>query len=161
MEPLDTLTPDPHQPQQPRILEQDYVLGMLTTTYKWTKFLGIMGFIGCAFIVLAAFSMMALGNSFSNMEGMPYAGLMTGSLLGGIYLLMGLLYFFPSLYLYQYAEKLKVAIHTRSEEQLILALDKNKAFFRFIGIMMVVTLIIYFLAFIGAIAFGVAAGGAM
>jgi len=158
MENQETFTPDPHQPHQPRLIEMDYVQGILTTTYKWAKFLGIMGFIGCAFIVLGALSMFALGNTLGNLEDMPYAGLMSGGMLGGIYLLMGLLYFFPSLYLYQYAEKLKSAIHTRSEEQLILALDKNKAFFRFIGIMTVVTLILYFFVFIGAVVFGVAAG---
>lgn len=157
MEPLDTLTPDPHQTQQPRILEQDYVLGMLTTTYKWTKFLGIMGFIACGFIVLAAFSMIALGNNISALSGMPEQ-ILGGTLIGILYLLAGLLYFFPSWYLYQYSEKLQKAVQSKNEDQLVLALDKNKSFFRFVGIMTVVTLIIYFLMIIGIIA-ATAAGG--
>lgn len=157
MEPLDTFTPDPHQPQQPRILDQEYVQGILTTTAKWAKFLGIIGFIACGFIVLAAFSMIALGNNISALSGMPEQ-ILGGTLIGILYLLAGLLYFFPSWYLYQYSEKLQKAVQSKNEDQLVLALDKNKSFFRFVGIMTVVTLIIYFLMIIGIIA-ATAAGG--
>lgn len=137
---------------QPRILELDYVQGLLTTTSRWSKFLGIIGFIACGFVVIGALSLFALGNNLSNMEGMPYSTFMSGGILGSIYLLAGLLYFFPSLYLYQYAEKLQNAVRSQDENQLVLALAKNKAFFRFVGIMVVVTLIMYFLMFIGLMA---------
>lgn len=156
MEPLDTLTPDPHQRQKPRILEQDYVQGILTTTYKWAKFLGIIGFIACGFMILAGLGIAAIGSSFPSNDN-PVMNLIGGSALGVIYILVAALYFFPSRYLYQYAEKLNLAVQSEDEAQLILALDKNKSFFKFIGITTVAILALYVLMFIGIIA-GVAMG---
>lgn len=154
MEPLDTLSPDPHQPS---LLQTDYVRQMLSTTAKWTKFLGIIGFIACGFVILAALSMFTLGNTLSEIPNMPVA-FMTGGFLGTMYLLAAVLYFFPSRYLYQFAEKLNLALQSEDETQLILALDKNKSFFKFIGITTVVVIGLYILMFIGIIA-GAAMGG--
>jgi len=147
MEPLDTLTPDSHQPG---LLQTDYVRAMLSSTAKWAKFLGIMGFIACGFILLAALSLFMLGNNLSEIPNMPAS--MTGGLLGTFYLLVAAFYFFPSRYLYQYAEKLNLAIQSEDETQLILALDKNKSFFKFMGIMTIVVIGLYVLMFIGLIA---------
>ncbi len=151
---VDNISPES---SQPRLLEIDYVRQMLNTTAKWTKFLGIMGFIACGFVVLAALSMFTLGNGLSEIPNMPVA-FMTGGFLGTMYLLAAVLYFFPSRYLYQFSEKLNQAIQSEDETQLVLALDKNKSFFKFIGITTIVVLALYVLMFIGIIA-GVAMGG--
>ncbi|AEV31240.1 hypothetical protein Oweho_0218 [Owenweeksia hongkongensis DSM 17368] len=153
MEPLDTLNPDP---QQPSLLKTDYVRQMLSTTAKWTKFLSIIGFIGCGLMVIAGLGLAAIGSSFPSTDN-PAMNLIGGSALGVIYILAAALYFFPSRYLYQYAEKLNLAVQSEDETQLILALDKNKSFFKFVGIMTIVVIGLYVLMFIGLIA-GVAMG---
>ncbi|WP_417611817.1 hypothetical protein [Owenweeksia hongkongensis] len=154
MEPLDTINPDP---QQPSLLKTDYVRQMLSTTAKWAKFLGIIGFIACGFVILAALSMFTLGNTLSEIPNMP-AAFLTGGVLGTIYLFAAALYFFPSRYLYQFAEKLNLALQSEDETQLILALDKNKSFFKFVGITAIVVIGLYILMFFGIMA-GMAMGG--
>ncbi|WP_417592914.1 DUF5362 family protein [Owenweeksia hongkongensis] len=134
-----------HEPSKPRILELDYVREMLNTTANWAKFLAILGFIGVGFMVLAGLGVAAIGTSLptENTSG-PLAAL-TGGMLGLFYLAMATFYFFPSLYLFQYANKLKVAVMSQDETQLILALDKNKRFFKYVGIMTVVGIALYIL----------------
>ncbi len=155
MEPLDSINPDS---QQPSLLKTDYVRQMLSTTAKWAKFLGIIGFIACGFVILAALSMFTLGNTLSEIPNMPVA-FMTGGFLGTMYLLAAALYFFPSRYLYQFAEKLNLALQSEDETQLILALDKNKSFFKFVGIMTLITVCLYVFFFIAFMVIQVAFGG--
>lgn len=141
----------------PALLEIDYVQGMLDTTSKWAKFLGILGFIGVGFMVLAGLAMAAMGNSLPTTGDNPIVGMLGGGMLAALYLVMAAVYFFPSLYLYQYADKLQMAINTRNQDQLILALGKNKAFFKFVGIATVVGIafyILFIIVFVGAVAAG-------
>lgn len=151
---VDNITPES---SQPRILELDYVREMLNSTAKWAKFLAILGFIGVGFMVLAGLFMATLGSSIPTASDSSPFAFFTGGILGLFYLAMAAFYFFPSLYLYQYADKLKTAVISQDETQLILALDKNKRFFKFIGILTVVGIALYILfimIFVGAMASG-------
>lgn len=142
---------------QPRILELDYVRDMLGTTAKWAKFMAIIGFIATGFMVLVGLIMMVVGNSLPTQD----VGLMkmiSGTFLGAIYLAVAAFYFFPSRYLYQYSDKLTLATHTKDETQLVLALDKNKSYFKFIGIATIVG-VAFYLLFLIALVVIMAAGG--
>ena len=136
--------------KQSRLLELDYACDMLSTTAKWARFLGIMGFIASGFMVMAGLTLVALGDSvpIGDDNLLNSVGNRT---LGVIYTIVATLYFFPSRYLYQYAEKLNAAVQSKDETQLILALDKNKSFFKFVGIMMGAVLAFYLLAFVSAL----------
>lgn len=67
---------------------------------------------------------------------------------------MGLLYYFPSKYLYDFATYTKQAIEINDEESVAYAFLRLKSFFRFWGVLMIVVLSVY-----GAlILFGIIAG---
>jgi hypothetical protein len=101
-------------------------------TKPWVRFFGVVGFIGCGLMVLAGLFMLALGGS-SKMPGW----------IGLVYLPFGLLYFFPSLYLYRYGVSIEAFLRRTSVETLGEALAQQKSFWRFVGILTATILIIY------------------
>ncbi len=126
---------------------------------KWAYFLSIVGFVMLAFIVVGGiFSATILGSSMSQLSaGMPGGGpaIMSGGLMMVVYIAIAALYFFPTLYLYRYAKKMKVAL--ANDDQLFLAESfKNlKSMFKFMGILMAIVLGFYALVIILALLFGV------
>lgn len=117
---------------------------------KWSKFLGIVGFIGCGLILFFAlfflamdpFSKLTNGASLDN----PF-GSLSGSLFGIIYLVIGALYFMPSLYIYKAGNSLLKGIQQKNDHVMEVGLENLKSCFKFIGILTIVTVGFYFLAF--------------
>ncbi len=106
-------------------------------TAKWGKFLGIVGFVMSGFIVLAGLTM--FGGAF----GGVYPGL--GGGVGFIYILMSLLYIFPSLYLYRFSTKMKLGLQQNDAESCSDAYSNLKKLFVFLGVMTIVVLSLYIL----------------
>src|SRR5437899_2895375 len=105
----------------------------LHETSKWTNFLSIMGFILTGLIVVAALfvgSIMSLMRP-GEMNNMPKG---TTFFLSIMYMIMGLLYFFPSWYLFKYTQKLKSALSSRDSNELIAAFENQKSLYKFWGI---------------------------
>ena len=67
-----------------------------------------------------------------------------------LYLLMALLYFFPSLYLYRFSEKANRALDKKDSNELEVALGNLKSTFKFYGIAAIVIISLYLLIFIFA-----------
>lgn len=125
-------------------------INSLTETAKWTKFLSILGFIFIGLIVVMAFfagSMMSFLPT-QQIDQMPNS---LGFLFTVIYLLMALLYFFPTKYLWNFSQKIKSALANQNEEELDAALSNQKSFYKFFGILIIVFLSIY--AFTGLTTF--------
>ena len=125
----------------------DNMLDSLKATRPWVKFLAILGFIVCGLMALAALAF--LGGA--SMVGGPMASL--GPVLGVVYLLLVVLYFFPCLYLFRYAgaiARIPEAGAAAMEE----ALAKQKSFWKFIGILTAVVLGLELLFIIFGVALG-------
>jgi Family of unknown function (DUF5362) len=119
----------------------------------WAKMLGIMGFIGCGFIIIIAFSLGAIFNMASRFSPNPTAfpaGL--GVLMGIVYALLALLYFFPSLYIYQFGTNAKKGILSRESADITLAVTKLKSFLKFWGILTIIGIAFSILGFLSMIA---------
>lgn len=116
----------------------------LLETAKWAKFLAIVGFVFLGLLVLGALFMIGAGASVSRLPGL--AG---GPILVGVtYLLMALLYYFPTRYLYNFAVKMKMAIQNSQQNNLEDAFENLKSLFKFSGIFTIVILSIYVLIFL-------------
>ena len=126
----------------------------LKESAKWSLFLAIMGFIGIAFMIIAAISMGTLMSS--GLGSSPGMGAMAGmgGILSGVYIVMALLYFFPIYYLYKYATDMKNALNSRNNDMLTGALGYLKSHHKFLGVSMIVIISLYILIFVGAIIFG-------
>jgi len=111
----------------------------LTSTAKWATFLSILGFIGTGIMVFAGITMMII--SPMSKLGSPFGFPLT--LLGLLYIVLAVLYFFPAYYLYNFARKSKVALYNNDQEELDESLMNLKKTFKFLGIMTIVLVSAY------------------
>lgn len=118
---------------------------------RWAKFLAILGFIFCGFFVLfALFAGSFMAAAFSTM-GAGRSGLMSGAGFSIIYIAFALLYFFPCLYLFNFASKMQTALRSNDQEVLNASFKNLKSSYRFVGILMIICLGLWSLGIIFAI----------
>lgn len=129
--------------EQKELKLNNHSIGFLKETAKWANFLAIIGFIGIGIIVILAFFMGALFSSLPNANALPFNA---GPIMTVIYLLMAAVYFFPVLYLYRFAGKMKASLARKDEDILTDAFKDLKSHYKFIGILTIVMLSIYVLA---------------
>ncbi|MGB0847655.1 MAG: DUF5362 family protein [Thiolinea sp.] len=136
-------------------LMTDSIVTSLRKTRPWVLLLAIMGFIGTAFIIIAAVGMLFGGSMMQGMEG---AGAMPGGFIYGMtafYFILGIIYFMASLYLLKYAGSIKRAVTGMSLADLEAALAQQASFWKLMGILTLISII----AVIGMMVVGI--GGAM
>ncbi len=120
------------------------VLGYLKETSTWTYILSIIGFIGIGLMVLA-------GIIFSfTMGGMlgdnPYESFgIDISYFGMIYIVLGLIYFLPVMYLFNFSRKMKLALNLNTNEDLSAAFSNLKSHYKYLGIFTIVIISLYVL----------------
>lgn len=124
----------------------------LAETGRWGKMLSIIGF--CFIGLIVIFSLFA-GTIFSSLSGQSGAGNLPfpGFLISVVYILMGLIYLFPILYLFRFSIKIKTALLNKDGGILEVAFENLKSHYKFIGIFTVVFLGIYLLGGISALLF--------
>jgi hypothetical protein len=119
----------------------------LGETARWGKFLAIAGFVTCGLIavigVIAAAVMSTSGfGAFSTLprEGADLRGFgaIFGVMIAGIYLVVGAIYFFPCLFLYNYSVRMKRALKLNDQANLNRSLKAQKYLFRYVGIMTII-----------------------
>ena len=129
--------------------------GYLKEAGRWASFLGIIGFILTGIIAICSFFAGAVMSSAAFQSSGAISSVMAG--LGGfltvIYLLVALFYFFFSLYLYQFGDRIKKGINFTDNLHVTNAFSKLKSFFKLWGITTIVIISLYILIFIGAIIF--------
>ncbi len=118
------------------------IIEALTRTRGWVRFFSIMGFISCGLLVLGGLAMLVGGGSEF---GYVYGSEGIAILIGFLYLLFAALYFFPSLKLTQYANRITSLQESHTEQDLVSALDMQRSFWALIGIMAIVTISLYIL----------------
>jgi hypothetical protein len=123
---------------------------------RWAKFIAIVGFIFCAFMVMGAIFMGAIFSSLgTQMAGFPaFAG---GGLISAMYLIFAVIFFFPNLFLYRFAAQIQQSIRLNEQPRLQSSLKNLKSYFRFIGILYIVVIAFYILIFVFAIFAGIMA----
>lgn len=118
---------------------------------KWAKFLAIIGFIFTGFVALAS---LFAGGIYSTMFRSMGLGSGFGVLVTIVYLAGALLYFFPCLYLYNFASKAQAALQANDQNGITESFRNLKRFFKFVGILTIIGIAFLLLAFILGIAFG-------
>jgi hypothetical protein len=130
------------------ILLTETMLRFLYEASPWLRFIGILGYIGCGFMVLGG---LLGGAGFAAM--FSTLGLSSG--LGGIisvaYLALAALFFFPAHFTFMFGYKIRNFRFSNSTEDLELAFKNNKSFWKFIGILSIIYLALIPFAFIFAI----------
>ncbi|MGZ3764396.1 MAG: DUF5362 family protein [Mucilaginibacter sp.] len=156
----EAVTPAP----QPELVLNFEAQSYLREAGKWANFLAIVGFIMCGLILIMA---LFAGSIFTTMSRvMPnsqgsnlLAGM--GGLISVVYILLDVLYFFFSFYLYQFAGQIKKGINYTDSLQVTSAMGKLKSFFKLWGIVTIVVISLYVLFFLIAILVGIGASSMM
>ena len=126
------------------------ILLILDKVRKWTLFLSIAGFTGILIMIILAFSVSPVIEY--SQQPMP----VPAYIFTLFYLLLAAVSFFPVLYLYHFSVRMKKAIQGSSSALLLSAFSSLKTHYKFTGILLIIILAVYVLAFIVGIA-----GGAM
>lgn len=127
----------------------------LTETRKWVNFLSILGFIGVALMALMGLFAGSLFSFFASQMGSPVAGF--PGFLGLVYVFMAIIYFFPILYLYKFAAKLKLALKNHDNSALESAFQNLKSHYKFVGIVAIIMIGFYVVGALFAVLAGAAA----
>ena len=134
----------------------------LNETAKWARFLAIVGMV---FLVL----MIIFGLFFSTMMATsrnPFeepveggSGLMSGFGIGLaiLYIILAVIWFFPLLFLLRFANGIRAALHSNDQNALNVSFQNLKSCFRYVGIITIIILGMYALAFVIALLGGAAA----
>lgn len=121
---------------------------------KWARFLAVMGFIFCAlFIIFALFAGTIMG-AMSAAGGGGMSSMFGTGFLTAIYLALAVVYFFPCLYLFRFASQMQEAIRDHDQNKLQGSFRSLKSCFRFLGILIIITLCFYVVAIIGGVIVG-------
>jgi hypothetical protein len=116
------------------------MIHQLDRTRPWVRFIGVLMIIGCVFLILMAVIIMSVGGFFGAGQDL---GPVTGMLLGFVYVLMAVLYFFPARYLLRYGAAIKEMQGGTNSRAMEEALGHQASFWRFIGILAVAILALY------------------
>ena len=129
------------------------VADILRRTQPWTRLMGIMGFIMVGFMMVVGI----IGGLAGIATGDP-----TALVLLFIYPVLALLYIFPALYLVRYSGRIREFVSSGQGQQLEAALDAQRAFWKFVGILSLVSIVFGALAFLIALVagFAIATGSA-
>lgn len=118
---------------------------------KWAYFLSILGFIGIGLMLIGSISIGTIFNHIGDND-LPFPG----SLLGGVYFILAVIYFFPVYYLFKFSTHMKQALLNNEETDEVLAFRFLKSHYKYIGIFAVVMLSIYVLAILIGVLVGFA-----
>jgi hypothetical protein len=142
------------------------MIGYLRAASPWLRFVGIVGFIGAGFLVLMGLGFVTVLGSLGGLVSAAFdAGAGFGTLLGAglggafgaVYIIIGVLYFFPAFFTFQFGSKIRAYLATSEDRFLEEAFRHNKSYWRFNGIMLIISLAaVPILTVIGVIA-GIAA----
>lgn len=123
----------------------------LSEAAKWAKFLAIVGFVVCGLIVIAgifagSFLSMMSGAYSDEYRGSTALTSGMGAVMAVMYIGMAILFFFPYLFLFRFANQMKSALNTNDQQTLNSSFQNLKVMFRYVGILTIVLLSFYALA---------------
>jgi Family of unknown function (DUF5362) len=128
----------------------------LSEAARWAKFLAIMGFIVCVLIALAGI----FAGSFFEEYRDRYEGFGRnrevstrglGAIAAVFYVLVALLYFFPCLFLFNFASKMKSALLSNDQNVLNRSFQNLKKTFRYVGVLTIIVLCFWILGIVVAL----------
>lgn len=118
----------------------------LRSTRPWTRFLSILGFIAVAILILSGIAMM-LGKNFLPKSTDSPALMLTGA----INVAVSVFYLIPSIWLYKYSSAISRFLDGGGATELGNALVYQKSFWKYVGIMILVSMTVAILGILAAV----------
>jgi hypothetical protein len=129
---------------------QGGVVGALAGTRPWVRLASIVGFVGAGLMLVTG--LLVAGASLIA-PGQLGAGAGAGFVaLGLLYACMALLYLVPSRHLWRYGAHIGAYVRDQQPAQLEQALEAQRAFWKFVGVLTVLSLLLVVVGFLLALA---------
>jgi hypothetical protein len=138
------------------------VIDQLGRTRGWVLFFSIMLWIGAVFLILGGLAMVGMGlvagASGAMGEALPkeFGALGGIAAIGAIYFVLAVFYIYPALKLGKYAARIRDLASVPSEQNLVAALNEQRAFWKYVGIMVIVMIALYIAIFAVMMVVGIA-----
>ncbi|NQU35246.1 MAG: hypothetical protein HQ521_18625 [Bacteroidetes bacterium] len=113
----------------------------LKETSSWTFFFSILGAIFLGLMVIGSIAVSIIFSTIDN-ESLPP---ISGVIIGAVYFILSIVYFFPIYYLYKFSSNMKKAIEKKEDNNLELAFKNIKSHFKYMGIFTIIIIVIYVL----------------
>ena len=125
------------------------VLAALRQTRPWVLFLAVLGFLAVALLICLGGAFLVGGGLLPAQPGQP----LPLPALGAVYLVLGLIYVLPPVYLWRYGTSISALLRSGAVTDLETALLRQRSFWRFVGILTAAILCLYLVIIVvGAIA---------
>jgi hypothetical protein len=118
---------------------------LLRQTRPWVWFLGVLGILGSVLMFCGSGFMFFGAGGVGGGPGNPLA------FIAVIYVIMALFYIVPSLMLIRYGQRISNLMAERSTYRLEMAIEAQRSFWRFLGIVIAVMIAIYLVIIVGSI----------
>lgn len=130
-------------------------IAALRGTKPWVRLISVMLWIGVGgMLLLAVLMATVLSKTMSTQQPSLPFGQSSGVVFGAIYALFAVFYIYPALKLGAYASSIKRLIASQSVAELETALNEQRRFWQFLGILTILILVLYFLVIAGGVVFG-------
>ena len=105
----------------------------LAATKPWVRFISVLTFIGAGFMLIAAVGMVMMGmmGGSGKIPGNPANHLFSGAMgfgLAALYALWSIIYIFPGVKLWKYADSIAQLINSGRNDDLVAALNQQRSF---------------------------------
>ena len=120
----------------------------LNQTRPWLRFFSVMTFIAAGVMAIAGIAMIVMGIGTgipgipSGAQGSRVLGAMGNVAAGFFYILLAFVYIAPGIFLSRFAGAISLLDKTRSPQALEDALRNQKSFWRYVGILMIIGLVL-------------------
>ena len=124
------------------------VADQLIRTSVWVKLVSVIFWIGAGFMILGGIGLAAMGAT----SELRAVGL--GSWIGFVYIASAFFYIYPAIKLWKFGSRSKDLAFEPSVSLLIDALDQQRAFWKYVGIVIVLLIVLWILIIVGAAIIG-------
>jgi hypothetical protein len=131
------------------------VIQQLAGTKGWVRFISVLVFIGAGLMLLVALMMGLMGSAMASATKNPIFSGGMGVTLAVIYAIFAFVYIFPAVKLWKYATCIGRLMASGTTIDLEAALNEQRSFWKFIGILFLIVLSLYALLIVGAMVIGV------
>jgi hypothetical protein len=123
----------------------------LAATKPWVRLISVISFIGSGFMLLGAGSLALVGTVGSFAAARSSGSVLPAGFGIGMavaYAVFAIIYLYPGVKLWKYASSIARLMQTQSEADLVAALDQQRGFWKFIGVMVTIIIGLYILAMV-------------
>jgi len=140
--------------------------GHLSEAAKWARFLAICGFIFIGLMIIygivVTFVMVDMANALSQVDSTPGENSLKNMMRIGMiifYIVFAVIAFFPYYFLLRFANKMKAALISNDQEALNGSFQNLKILYRYMGILMIISLVLILFGILSMVATAVMMSG--